>query len=68
MGNCIAVKGKLRPASAVYPLHNCTGLLNFRKAWIVALPSKTLLLDIEEALCHHLSILFEDFGGGENET
>ena len=43
IGNCMAVKGKLRPASAVYPLHNCAGLLNFLSAVMVALPSNALL-------------------------
>lgn len=42
-GNCMAVNGRLRPARAVYPLHIWVGLLNFRRAWMVALPSKSLL-------------------------
>lgn len=37
------MNGRFRAASAVYPLHSCVGLLNFLKAVIVALPSKTLL-------------------------
>ena len=39
----MAVNGRFLAASAVYPLHNCVGLLNFRSAVIVALPSKSLL-------------------------
>lgn len=35
IGNCIAVKGRFRAASAVYPLNNWEGFLNCLKAWRV---------------------------------
>ena len=42
------MKGRLRPASAVYPFHSWAGELNFRRAIKVAVPSKALVGVVEE--------------------